>query len=199
MALSTTISRSLTTAPTLADSVDPASITVAGIVRGQNASLVEPENGFEREIHPSTLTAEVVQQNQTQATIRVELRSKTSGKPIVLDERDRAAPIDAPRRSGTITVAGQEVETNESGVALVTVEQPGIYTARYQPGSWISHNTAYVGDTATARWHPLGTLSGWVGLIIEVGWLLVPFLVMLYAGRRVLRLVSPPTMLSDNP
>lgn len=196
------VNRSYTTTDGIAvrvDDIDPASITVAGIVRGQNASLIEPEHGFERDVHPSTLTAEVVQQNQTQATIRIELRSATSGEPIVLDERDRATPIDAPRRNGTVIVAGRAVETNESGVALVTVEQPGIYTARYQPGSWISHHTAYVGDTATVRWHPLTTLSGWGGLLIEVGWLLVPFLTMLYAGQRVLRLLSPQSTSSEKP
>lgn len=182
-----------------ADDVDPASITVAGIVRDQNATLVEPENGFVREVHPSNLTAEVVEQNQTQATIRVELRSATSGEPIVLDDAARQSPIDGTHRAGSITVAGREIETNDSGVALVTVDQPGIYTARYRPGSWVSHNTAYVPDTATARWHPLGTLGGWFSLFVETGWRLLPFLVALYAGRRVLALLSPPTTFSEKP
>jgi hypothetical protein len=93
-------------------------------------------------------------------------------------------------RTGYISIAGQQVETNASGVATVTVDDPGIYTARYNPGSWLSQNPAYVGSTATARWHPLTTIDGWFALLVEVGWQLLPFAVVFYAGTRLLRLLG---------
>jgi hypothetical protein len=103
-------------------------------------------------------------------------------------------PVTRSARTGVITVADQRVETNASGVAIVTVDQPGIYTARYRPGSWLGHEPAYVGDSATTRWHPLRTIDGWFVFMIEVGWQLIPFVVMFYAGTRLLRLLGPNEM-----
>lgn len=181
-----------------ADAVDPDAIRVAGIVRGVNATITHPDNGFERPLSRSNLTATVLEQNDSGARVRVTLRSADSGEPIVLDESARDVPADGPDRNGYIAIADRRVETNASGVAVVTLDQPGIYTAGYQPGSWMSQSSAYVGDTATVRWHPLTTLDGWVGLLVELGWQLVPFVVALYAGRRVLALLSPATRFNDN-
>lgn len=182
-----------------ADRVDPDAIHVAGIVRGVNASITEPDNGFERPLNRSNLTAVVLERNQSSATIRLTLRSADSGEPIVLNESARDVPLAGPERNGYLAIAGQRVETNASGVAVVTLDQPGIYTARYHPGSWVSQSSAYVGDAATVRWHPLTTLDGWFALLVEVGWQLFPFLVALYAGYRVLRLLSPARRYSDRP
>ncbi|GAB3421977.1 hypothetical protein GCM10027435_26280 [Haloparvum alkalitolerans] len=173
-----------------AENVERENLHVAGIVRGVNASITEPDGGSERKLHGSNLTAEIIQQNQSQATLRVELRNNQSGAPILLDE-SRQYPIGGPSRDGYITVADQRIETNTSGVATVTIDEPGIYTVRYHPGSWIEHDPAYVSDTATVRWHPLRTIEGWFALVFEVGWQLLPFFVMFYAGKQLLQMLSP--------
>ena len=182
-----------------AEDADPDAVRVTGIVRGVNATITEPDNGFERPLYRSNLTATVLEQNQSAATIRITLRSENSGDPIVLDDSVQQAPVEGSARNGYITIADQRVETNASGVAVVTVTQPGIYTAQYHPGSWVTQYSAYVADSATVRWHPLTTLSGWFALVVEVGWQLLPFVVALYAGRRLLALLSPSTRFSERP
>ena len=174
-----------------AEDVDRNSLRVAGIVRGVNATIAEPESGSTRQFRRSNLTVKILQQNASQATLRIELRDNETGAPIILAERPRWYPIGGNARNGYITVTGERVETNSSGVAIVTVDQPGIYTARYHPGSWLGHEPAYVGDTATARWHPLTTTTGWFALLVEIGWQFIPFLGMFYAGRRLLRMLGP--------
>jgi hypothetical protein len=143
-----------------AETVDREALNVAGIVGGANASIVEPDAGSERQLRRSNLTVDVLQQNKSQATLRIELRDNETGAPIVLSDSGRQYPIGGTTRNGYITVAEQRVETNTSGVAIVTIDEPGIYTARYQPGSWLGHNPAHVSDTATARGHPFGTIDG---------------------------------------
>ncbi|AKH98671.1 MULTISPECIES: hypothetical protein [Halobacteriaceae] len=181
-----------------AQNVDREALNVAGIVRGVNASIVEPDAGSERQLRRSNLSVEVIQQNQSQATLRVELRDNQTDAPIALDD-SRQYPIGGSTRSGYITIADQRVETNASGVAIVTIDEPGIYTARYHPGSWLGHTPAYVSDSATARWHPLGTIDGWFALLFEVGWQLIPFFVMFYAGKRLLRMLGPEDIFDSNP
>ena len=173
-----------------ANRVDREGLQVRGIVRGINASIVEPPNGSERRVRRSNLTLSVIRQNQSQATLRIELRDTRTDDPITLDG-SRRYPINGSARTGVITVADRRVDTNASGVAIVTVDEPGIYTARYQPGSWLDHEPAYVGDTATARWHPLGTLNGWVWLLVTSARQLLPVVVLFYAGTRLLRLLGP--------
>ncbi|MDL0121783.1 hypothetical protein [Halobacterium salinarum] len=181
-----------------AENVDREALQVAGIVRGVNASIAEPDRGSERQLRRSNLTVGVIKQNQSQATLRVELRDNQTGAPITLDE-SRQYPIGGTTRNGYITVADQRVETNASGVAIVPIDEPGIYTARYHPGSWLGHDPAYVSDTATARWHPLGTIDGWFAFLVEVGWQLIPFIVMFYAGRHLLRMLGPDDIFDSNP
>jgi hypothetical protein len=170
--------------------VDRDALHVTGIVRGVNGSISEPAADSERQLRRSSLTAEILEQNQSQATLRMKLRDTETGAPIVLDRKGRWDPIGGSTRSGYITIADQRVPTNASGVALVTVDNPGIYTASYHPGSWLGHNPAYVGDTATARWHPLGTIDGWFAFLFEIFWQFIPFFVMFYAGHRLLRMLG---------
>ena len=182
-----------------AENVDRDALQVAGIVRGVNASIVAPDAGSERQLRRSNLTVEVLQQNESQATLRIELRDNETGAPITLDDSSRRYPISRSARNGYITIADHRVETNASGVAIVTINEPGIYTARYHPGSWLGHNPAYVSATATARWHPLGTIDGWFAFIFEVGWQIIPFIVMFYAGKRLLRMLGPEDIFQRNP
>jgi len=181
------------------ETVDRDALQVAGIVRGVNASIVAPDAGSERQLRRSNLTVEVLRQNESQATLRIELRDNETGTPITLDGSSRRYPIGGSARNGYITIADQRVETNASGVAIVTINEPGIYTARYHPGSWLGHDPAYVSATATARWHPLGTIDGWFAFIFEVGWQLIPFIVMFYAGKRLLRMLGPEDIFQRNP
>jgi len=173
-----------------AENVNREALQVAGIVRGVNASIVEPDDGSERQLRDSNLSVEVIQQNQSQATLKVELHDNQSGAPIALDD-SRQYPIGGTVRDGYITIGDQRVETNASGMAIVRIDESGIYTARYHPGSWLSHDPAYVSDSATIRWHPLGTIEGWFALVFEVGWQLLPFFVMFYAGKHLLRILGP--------
>ena len=174
-----------------AKTVDRDALRVDGIVRGVSASLTEPETGSERQLRRSNLSLTVVDKNSSHATLRVDLRDNQTGEPIVLDNDGRLAPFGGDIRNGYITVDDRRLVTNESGVALLTVDSPGLYTATYHPGSWLSHNPAYVRETATTRWHPLGTLDSWFGLIFNAGWQLIPFFVMFYAGHRLLRMLGP--------
>ncbi|MGB9958743.1 hypothetical protein ACOZ4B_20440 (plasmid) [Haloferax prahovense] len=174
-----------------AETVDREALRVGGIVRGVNATIVDPQVGSARQLRESNLSVELVSQTTSNATLRVELRDNQTGAPIASNGSDRQYPIGESSHSGYITVGDQRVETNESGIAIVTLDEPGIYTARYHPGTWLGHDPAYVGDTASIRWHPLGTLEGWVTFVFEVGWQAIPFVVTFYAGRRLLRMFGP--------
>ncbi|OIB57334.1 hypothetical protein [Natrialba sp. SSL1] len=169
--------------------VDRDHLEVQGIVRGVNAELVEPEGGTEREIRESNLSVEIVDQTETEATVRIELRDNETGAPIVLEnpfeDDPRFAPIGVESRDGYISIGDEQVRTNASGVATVTIGTPGIYSAEYHPGSWRTHDPAYVGDTSSAAWHPLGSVSGWFALLVDVFWISIPFLVALYAGLKL--------------
>ncbi|WP_157500020.1 hypothetical protein [Halobacterium sp. CBA1126] len=176
-----------------ADDVDHDALQVRGVVRGVNATVTEPADGAARELRSSTLSVRVRDRTPTHATLRLELRDARSGAPIELDDPARRHSIHDASRDGVIAIGDQQVATNASGVAIVTVDDPGIYTARYQPGSWLSHEPAYVSSTATVRWHPLGTLDGWVALLVDLGWRLLPFAVVYYAGTRLLRLLGVDT------
>ncbi|WP_211312496.1 hypothetical protein [Halarchaeum salinum] len=172
-----------------ANRVNRQALRISGIVRGVNASISQPPTGLRRQLHQSTLTAHIVSQTASKATVRLTLHDAVTGKPIALGQSNRY-PILRSFREGYVSINGRHVTTNASGVAVVTLEDPGIYTARYQPESWLNTDPAYVSDRASVRWHPLGTLEGWFALLIEAGWRLLPFAVMFYAGYRLLRLFN---------
>jgi len=170
------------------DEIDRDAIAVDGIVRGVSADIVEPDGGSEREIRESDLSVEIIESNATATTLQIELRDAETGAPIMLE-----SPFDHPRfslighqsREGYITIGDQRVRTNAAGMAVVTVHQPGIYTAEYHPGSWRSHSPAYLGDTATETWHPLATPTGWFTLLVDVVRYALPLVVVLYAAKRI--------------
>jgi len=164
---------------------------VAGIVRGVNASIVEPDAGSERQLRRSNLTAEVLRQNQSQATLRIELRDNETGAPIILDDSQSLVSYwgNHPQR---IHHHRRPPGRNQCVRVAIVTDDPGIYTARYHPGSWLGHNPAYVReDTATARWHPLRNHRRLVRVLFEVFWQFIPFFVMFYAGHRLLRMLGP--------
>ncbi|SEO19359.1 hypothetical protein SAMN04487948_10113 [Halogranum amylolyticum] len=167
------------------ETVDRDELTVSGIVRGVNATIVDAADSH-RTFRESNLTVTVVSQTTSEATLRIELRDNETSTPIALAEHPRLDPLSEESRTGYITIAGERVETNSTGVAFITVDQPGIYTATYHSGSWLSSDPAYTPASASARWHPLSSIDSWLVFVVEVVWWATPFLVALYAGQRVL-------------
>ncbi|MWV40998.1 hypothetical protein GRS80_14895 [Natrialba sp. INN-245] len=171
------------------DDIDRDHLEVQGIVRGETAELVEPASGSERQIRASNLSVEILEQNESAATITIELRDAETGTPIELQNRfedhRRFAPIGTQVRDGYISVGETRVETNSSGIATVTLTQPGAYSVAYHPGTWRTHDPAYVGDVERVSWHPLATANGWFTLLVQVFWLSLPFVAALYAGLKL--------------
>jgi hypothetical protein len=169
--------------------IDTEEARVQGIVRGVNASLASDTT---RHLRESDLEVRVVDQSADQATLYIELTDAETGAPITL------APTTDPRykpivegRDGYIAIAGRHVRTNASGQATITVQQSGVYTARYVPGSWLTHDPAYTAAADTARWHPLVTIGGWFELLLTAIQWFLPFALAVYAGRRLGEIFTP--------
>ncbi|QLG63986.1 hypothetical protein HUG12_04665 [Halorarum salinum] len=164
-------------------------VHVQGIVRGVNTTVTIPDDERVRPLRESELSVELENQSASGATLRIELTDATTGDPISLTDTQGADPVAVPadgeRRTGYITVNGERVETNPDGTATVQVREPGSYSVRYHPGSWLSHDPAYVGSTASVSWHPLLTVAGWVAFLDEVVWWSIPFVTALYGGIRI--------------
>jgi hypothetical protein len=165
----------------------PDGFTVRGIVRGVTATVDTATGERAREIRESSLSAEVLSRNETGATVRLELVDAETGEPIRLDDAStpRYAPLPEESRSAYVTIAGHRVETNASGMATVHLDEPGLYTARYHSESWLGQDPAYASDTASVRWHPLTTVTGWVSLITTIIQWFLPFGIAWYAGSRL--------------
>lgn len=170
------------------DTIDRDSLTVNGIVRGETADIIEPAGGSDREIRKSELSMTIIDQNATQATAQITLRDAETGSPIVLSDSPvdgRFSPIGEETREGYISIDGKQVETDELGIATVTLTEPGSFTAEYHPGSWRTHELSYVGDRDSVSWHPLADERGWLPFAVSTIWFFIPFLVALYAGLKL--------------
>lgn len=178
------------------DDLDRDTISVQGIVNGETATITEPAGRQEREVRASELMAEVIEETDSGLTVRLELRDATTGEPIVLEhpyeDHPRLSPIGADRRDGYISIGDQYVRTDENGTAMVELTEPGGYTAQYHPGSWRTHEPAFVADRASVGGHPLTTAGGWLSLFIHLFWLSIPFLVALYAGLKLGSFLNTP-------
>jgi hypothetical protein len=161
-------------------------IRIAGIVRGINTTVATPPQNATRQLRRSSLSIDILRHSSSRAVIRIELRDAETGKPIDLSADGNHSSSTGMDRQGYITIADQRVATNSSGLAVVSIDRPGIVTARYHPGPWITHEPAYVSDTATVRWHPLGTSDDWFTLFTNAVWRSVPFLLVFCAGHRLL-------------
>ncbi|WP_246308110.1 hypothetical protein [Halorarum salinum] len=127
--------------------------------------------------------------NGSSATLRIKLTDATTGEPIHLadssgDDPD-IVPISGETRAGHLTLNGDRIEPNRNGTAVVAVHEPGTYSVRYHPGSWLSHDPAYARNTASVSWHPLLTISGLATFTVEVVWWSLPFVAALYGGLRL--------------
>ncbi|MFC6614912.1 hypothetical protein ACFQAS_08080 [Halopenitus salinus] len=162
-------------------------VEIRGLVRGESTIIPRRDFDTDRELRQSDLSVTTLRHNATAMTVQIELTERPSGSPIALHETSRSGAGRGSDRSGYVAVGDRRVKTNESGLVVVTVADPGIHTIRYHPGSWLTHEPAYVGETTTLRFHPLASVDGIVAFLIEVMWQLLPFVVMFYAGHRVLR------------
>jgi hypothetical protein len=161
--------------------VDREHLTVHGIVHGTH----ETPSRRTREIRESSLSASIIQQNDSGVRVHLELTDSKTGAPIVLQDSPRINPVTGDNRSGHIEIAGEQVKTNATGEAVVFLSGAGTYTARYQPESWLSADPAYAGDSAVVRWHPLVTATGWVNLLVRFVLALLPFGVAWFAGKQL--------------
>lgn len=170
------------------EEIDRDAFAVAGIVRGTSAEIIEPAGGAEREIRASELSLDIVESNATAATVRVELRDAHTGLPIMLEsplELDRFSLISLDATEEYVLVGDQRVQTDILGRAEVTLTQPGVHSATYEPASWRTHDPAYLGDSASVTWHPLATATGWFTLLVDIVRYAIPVLVVLYAAKRL--------------
>jgi hypothetical protein len=170
--------------------IDPSTVTVHGIVRGTTADVTTPRATRERELRDASLSITVLERTSDGAVLQLHLTDGETGEPIPLENLSpRRSPLADTDRTGYITVAGETVRTGPNGTATVTVTEPGIYTARYRPSSWLRADPAYASTTATARWHPLHTVDSWLRLLTTTLQWAIPFALALYAGRRLGRIV----------
>jgi hypothetical protein len=163
---------------------DPDAVTVRGIVYGTEADLITQLAG-NRSLRESDLSADIVAENGTGITVLLRLEDAETGDPIVLADDDRIAPLANLEREGYIEIDGQRVKTNATGEAVVHLTEQGLYTARYEPASWLDSYPVYAGDSATVRWHALWGLTGWLNLFTRTVAVLSPFLLLWYAGYRL--------------
>jgi hypothetical protein len=168
------------------ETVETQAVVATGIVSGVDTRGVAT-TAVARELRESTLSATVLDDGGDSLRVRLELTDASDGTPIGLDlgvDDPRYDRITGPDRDGVIQIAGQSVQTNDTGVVIVEVPKTGVYEARYEPGSWLTHDPAYTTSTATVRAHPLTDPAGWVtALGVTVGQA-VPFLaVALLAWR----------------
>ena len=118
------------------------------------------------------------------ATIRITLRDPQTGDPISLDGSP-PSPIEDDGPAGTLQLNGEPVELNYTGETTVTVTEPGLYTVEFEPASWRTTSPAYVAASESVRWHPLGTVGGWLQLGETLLWGAIPLLAAWIAGRQL--------------
>lgn len=111
------------------------SATATGVVNGVSSEIVQSQNPVT--IHEANLTLSVIDWNTSYVNVRVTLRDNRTGDPINTSGRD-----------GYVKLREQRVETNESGSAVVTVENTGLVTAQYEPAVWWSGDVGYLSDRA---------------------------------------------------
>ena len=169
------------------DHIEVDEMVVHGIVRGTTIDVTDEQTEI-RTVRNAELEAEIIDQTESEATVRLTLRDAETGLPIMLEnpfENPQFAPISGGSRTGYVTIAGERLETDISGVAEITLTEPGVHAATYHPESWLNRDPAYTGDTVSISWHPLTTLDGWITAVTTTVWWSLPFLVAIYAGLRI--------------
>ncbi|QKG92064.1 hypothetical protein HPS36_04095 [Halorubrum salinarum] len=166
------------------ETVTPETARVHGIVRGVSAPLSAAPRS-ERAIRRPNLSVQVVATSPSTATIRIALHDPQTGDPIDLTGSQPPSPVGDDGPAGTLRLNDEPVALNYSGVTTVTVSDPGLYTVTFEPASWRTTTPAYVAASESVRWHPLGTVGGWVHLLETAIWGSIPVVVAWVAGRRI--------------
>ncbi|MFC6974420.1 hypothetical protein ACFQL1_06700 [Halomicroarcula sp. GCM10025709] len=149
-------------------------IRAIGLVRGTSLPL-NPEQFEAIPLTESNLTLAVVGRTDETITVHAHLSDAATG-----------APIETAAREGHLLIAGERVNTNESGVASVTVSRSqDAVSARYVPGDWWRNIPGYTGDTAVV--HTGGTVLQYVDALF---WGFVPIGVLLFGGYLISRVTS---------
>ncbi|MFC4407705.1 hypothetical protein [Haloarchaeobius iranensis] len=184
-----------------ADDISRDRLRVHGIVRGEEAYLVNLSNvdasvlgddvDIVRDVNRSNVTVEVVpgRSNDSHTTLHIELMDNQTGDPI--DLREQAPdPLRGPsvqNRSGYLAVNGERVRMDEPGVANVTLNRTGRFNVRYEPGSWLRADPAYTGDSAVVKHRSIDTLGELVDYVTQVLLYGLPLLLVLFVAKNVLR------------
>ncbi|MDS0260526.1 hypothetical protein NDI56_14060 [Haloarcula sp. S1CR25-12] len=147
---------------------------IIGLVRGTNRSL-DPEKFSSVPLSESNLTLEIADRTDERLSVRARLSANDTGEP-----------IETASREGYLVVAGETVETNESGIASVTFSRSeDAVSARYVPGYWWRNVPGYTGDTAVI--HTGGTVLQYVDALFRG---FVPVAALLLGGYIISRLTS---------
>jgi hypothetical protein len=170
-----------------ADSIDPDEITIGAIVHGMETT---PWRFFDepKQVRETTLSASIIDETGSNATVLVELTDAATGEPIELGERSSNPAI--PADDEYIEIGDRRVQTNASGLATVTLAEPGVYTVRYEPTPWYETREPHAGARATIHYNPLLSPMAWLTFGVRVGVTLLPFAIAWYAGRRLASMFS---------
>ena len=171
------------------ETLDPRRVQVHGVVRGVSAPLSEVTRTA-RPIREPNLSVRLTDASSSAATFRITVRDSQTGAPLRVTESATPRPIVANGPDGTLSINGEPVTLGPDGTATRTVAEPGLYTVRFEPASWRTTSPAYTAASDTVRWHPLGTLAGWVQLLETTIWIGIPVAVAWIAGRQVAHLMS---------
>jgi hypothetical protein len=183
-----------------ADDISRDRLRVHGIVRGEEAYLVNLSNvdasvlgddvDIVRDVNRSNLTVEVVpsRSNDSHTTLHIELMDNQTGDPI--DLREQAPdPLRGPsvqNRSGYLAVNGERVRMDEPGVANVTLNRTGRFNVRYEAGSWLRADPAYTDDSELVKHRSINTLGELVDYVTQVVLYGLPLLLVLFVAKNVL-------------
>jgi len=112
-------------------------VVVDGIVRGVNSPAMTI--GGTTDIRETNLTLEVVASNSSHVIVKAVLQEASTGNR-----------IDLRSRSGYIQIGDQKVNTNASGIVLVTIEKQTTIQAEFAPGDWWGDPPGYKSSRARA-------------------------------------------------
>ncbi len=109
-------------------------VTVQGIVRGQSRTVSLSEQQTVRE---TTLTLTVTNANATHAVVRATVAETATGTAVT---------------NGRVTVRNQSAALNSSGMATLTLSNPGaLVRGQYQPSEWWRTDRPYAMATDVAK------------------------------------------------
>lgn len=157
----------------------PGAVTVQGLVAG-TSRVLDPSFYTNVETRETELSVAVVNATDSTLTVRVELWDG-EGRPV------RTAGYD-----GRVIVEGTPTETNESGVAVVTLEraEKGM-TAVYEPTSFWKRSPAYT--SASASFAPPSSFGGNLRLLFRLALSTLILWLPVYMFDRMLDLdIWPP-------